>query len=352
MQIDSYFSTVDTDAKAYLLGWLASDGEMEPDDAGVSLYVRERDSEILVKIRNAIGHDLSIHPKMSKDVLGFTLASKQVAADVKKLLDANPSGPVAFPALATDALKWAFVRGYFDGNGAINVPTHRGEGSMPHPRLDLQSPSPRLLDAIAAFCGMPSERKGEHLYLGGNNALDFLARIYEGAPIAMWRKRELFFMWSAWVPGLSGSDHHGRAALFRWAKCHEGAMAPSKAHASDSGYDLTLIDVGQKAGNVQFFRTGIKIQPSFGWYFDLVPRSSITKTGYLLANSVGIIDRAYVGEVLVPLLKIDPSAPELPLPARIVQIVPRPIIHGEFVEVPSLEQSIRGSGGFGSTGQR
>ena len=70
----------------------------------------------------------------------------------------------------------------------------------------------------------------------------------------------------------------------------------------------------------------------------------------MLANAVGVIDRAYVGEVLVPLVEFDPAAPDLPLPARVVQLIPRPIVTGEVVEVAQLEDTARGSGGFGSTG--
>ena len=70
----------------------------------------------------------------------------------------------------------------------------------------------------------------------------------------------------------------------------------------------------------------------------------------MLANSVGVIDRAYTGEILVPLIKLDPNAPDLALPARIVQIIPRPIIAAEIVEVDDFDTTLRGDGGFGSTG--
>jgi dUTP pyrophosphatase len=111
-----------------------------------------------------------------------------------------------------------------------------------------------------------------------------------------------------------------------------------------------LIERDRRHGPVEFFRTGLKIQPAFGWYFDLLPRSSMCKSGYMLANSVGVIDRAYTGEILVALFKSDPNAPELALPARIVQIVPRQIIAAELVEVESFDETARGAGGFGSTG--
>jgi dUTP pyrophosphatase len=130
-----------------------------------------------------------------------------------------------------------------------------------------------------------------------------------------------------------------------------GAVAPSKRAASDSGFDLTLIDRWKTHGAIEFFRTGIRVQPAFGWYFDLVPRSSISKSGYMLANSVGIIDRGYTGEIFVPLVKVDPNAPDLELPNRLVQIIPRQIIAAELVEVTEFEDTVRGDGAFGSSGK-
>jgi dUTP pyrophosphatase len=120
---------------------------------------------------------------------------------------------------------------------------------------------------------------------------------------------------------------------------------------SDSGYDLTLIKKTKTVGMVEFFDTGIKVQPDFGWYFDVVARSSLTKTGYMVANAVGVIDRTYTGSILVPLIKIDQNAAPLTLPATVVQMIPRPIVHAEVVEVETLDDTERGAGGFGSTGR-
>jgi dUTP pyrophosphatase len=93
------------------------------------------------------------------------------------------------------------------------------------------------------------------------------------------------------------------------------------------------------------------VVPPPGWYFDVVPRSSIIKLGYLLANSVGVIDRSYRGEILVPLIKWDESAPDLELPQRVVQMVPRPVVHFRIEETQDLNAGLRGDRGFGSSGR-
>jgi dUTP pyrophosphatase len=73
----------------------------------------------------------------------------------------------------------------------------------------------------------------------------------------------------------------------------------------------------------------------------------------MLANNIGIIDRTYQGTVIVPLIKIDNNQPDLELPCRLVQIIPRQIQHLEPIEITEEEllSSERKSGSFGSTGK-
>jgi len=115
-------------------------------------------------------------------------------------------------------------------------------------------------------------------------------------------------------------------------------------------YDLTIIEKIKQVGDVELFTTGIKIKPEFGWYTIVVPRSSIIKSGYMLANSIGIIDRTYIGEVIIALRKTNVLMPDIKLPCRIAQLIPQPIIHMVIEEVDELPNSDRGEYGFGSTG--
>jgi dUTPase len=135
---------------------------------------------------------------------------------------------------------------------------------------------------------------------------------------------------------------------FRYSKNDPEAIPPYKARASDSGYDLTLIKLIKKVNNIEFYDTGISIEPPKNMYFDLVGRSSISKTGYMLANNIGIIDQSYRGNIIVPLIKIDSQFPNLELPVRLVQIIPRSIEH--LIPIESfLSDSNRNDKGFGST---
>lgn len=145
--------------------------------------------------------------------------------------------------------------------------------------------------------------------------------------------------------------YDGKIMGFSWSKLHPEAKPPEKHHPSDSGFDLTIIREISRHGNLVVYGTGIGVTTAHGWYFQLVPRSSLAKRGYMLANSVGIIDQGYSGEIMAPLIKIDPEAAPLTLPCRCLQIIPTPVIHFDFPEVQSLSKTVRNSGGFGSTGQ-
>lgn len=137
---------------------------------------------------------------------------------------------------------------------------------------------------------------------------------------------------------------------FQFKKLSDLAVAPAKAHACDSGYDLVLVRKVKEENGVVLYDTDIAVQPPHDIYFDLVGRSSIFKTGYMLANNIGIIDQSYRSSIKVALVKINKDLPDLPLPARVVQIIPRHVIHLEPKEVDELDETARGEGGFGSTG--
>ena len=139
---------------------------------------------------------------------------------------------------------------------------------------------------------------------------------------------------------------------FRYKLTHENAVPPARARGSDSGFDLTIVDKVKSFGKVTLYTTGVIVQPGSGFYFDLVPRSSISKTGYMMANNIGIIDQSYTGEVMVALLKHDDEADDIQLPCRIAQLIPRRWMNVSGVKVDSFDETARNTGGFGSTDEK
>ncbi len=87
--------------------------------------------------------------------------------------------------------------------------------------------------------------------------------------------------------------------IVRFKKSRPDAVTPFKARESDSGFDLTILEKVKTNGMVEMYDTGIAVQHvTPGWYFDMVPRSSIIKTGYILANSVGVIDHIFFSDAI------------------------------------------------------
>jgi dUTP pyrophosphatase len=131
------------------------------------------------------------------------------------------------------------------------------------------------------------------------------------------------------------------------------AIIPSKAHPLDTGYDVSVVRIVKEnfGPGVVLYGTGLVVRPPDGYYIDLIARSSLCKMGYIIANSVGVIDAQYRGELCIPLAKISNDALPLQLPARIAQIVIRELHVCDIEEVDEIGSTQRGSNGFGSSGK-
>lgn len=128
---------------------------------------------------------------------------------------------------------------------------------------------------------------------------------------------------------------------------------PTYAHPGDAGADLVSaeslrLDPGQRA----LVGTGVSIALPDGYVAFVVPRSGLaTKHGITIVNSPGTVDAGYRGEIKVTLLNTDASAPyDIAVGDRIAQLIVMPVSRANFIPVETLPESVRGEGGFGSTG--
>lgn len=132
-----------------------------------------------------------------------------------------------------------------------------------------------------------------------------------------------------------------------------GLEAPSYAHPGDAGADLRAReDVVLQPGERKLVPTGVAIALPFGYVALIHPRSGLaTKHGLTIVNAPGTVDAGYRGEISVTLLNTDASqAIELKRGDRIAQMVIQRVEHAQFLPVTELNESVRGTGGFGSTG--
>ncbi|WP_139794727.1 dUTP diphosphatase [Saccharomonospora piscinae] len=128
---------------------------------------------------------------------------------------------------------------------------------------------------------------------------------------------------------------------------------PSYAHPGDAGADLvTTSDVRLEPGERAVVGTGVAVALPDGYAGFVHPRSGLAaRTGLSIVNAPGTVDSGYRGEIRVCLVNLDPREPiALRRGDRIAQLVVQRVERAEFVEVAQLDETVRGAGGYGSTG--
>lgn len=138
-------------------------------------------------------------------------------------------------------------------------------------------------------------------------------------------------------------------------RLHDGVELPFYATTGSAGMDLKAAiqePIVLKKGEIQFIPTGIAISiPDASYGAFIFARSGLAcKYGIALANSVGVIDSDYRGEIKCALINLGQEEFVISPGDRIAQMVFMPVAQVNLQEVDDLDETERGSGGFGSTG--
>ena len=132
-----------------------------------------------------------------------------------------------------------------------------------------------------------------------------------------------------------------------------GLPLPSYATAGAAGMDVVAAeDITIAPGGRHAVATGVALAIPEGYEVQVRPRSGLAlKHGVTCLNTPGTIDSDYRGEVKVILANLGDAAFQILRGDRIAQLVPAPVQRAEIDEVADLDETARGSGGFGSTGR-
>ena len=130
------------------------------------------------------------------------------------------------------------------------------------------------------------------------------------------------------------------------------AVIPQYAKQSDAGLDLTAVSKNMTDDFVEY-GTGLSVEIPDGYVGLLFPRSSVSKYDLVLANSVGVVDAGYRGEVKLRFkhLQYAGGFNIYKIGDKVAQLIIPPIPKIELIEVDELSDSERGEGGFGHTGK-
>lgn len=141
----------------------------------------------------------------------------------------------------------------------------------------------------------------------------------------------------------------------RIKKINENAIIPTYGTEYSAGADLyALLDSAVEIAphETTFIHTGISVEIPEGYCGLIFARSSMgAKRGLAPANKVGVIDADYRGEIMVTLHNHSEIPATVAPDERIAQLAIVPFLKAEFEEADELSDTVRGEGGFGSTGK-
>ncbi|MEE1003586.1 MAG: dUTP diphosphatase [Acutalibacteraceae bacterium] len=139
-------------------------------------------------------------------------------------------------------------------------------------------------------------------------------------------------------------------------KLNENAVLPTYGSSSAAGADLYACNTEKivvSAHKTVMVPTGLSMEIPEGYAGLIYARSGIaSKRGLAPANKVGVVDSDYRGEVMVALHNHSDIDAEIDVNERIAQLVIAPFLKVEFNETDELSDTVRGEGGFGSTGKK
>ncbi len=190
---DDFFKKVDTEQKAYIVGFIASDGSLAKNGV-ISISIKNTDREILRKIRDTVCKEVPIVKIKNRNMIVLRFCSKTMVKDICRWLQIHPGkkdSKVRMPKIK-NKLKWHFLRGFFDGDGTVRK---KKEGRY----IDcaIYTNSDKMREGIEKLCKIRCTNNNKWKYIGwyGDNARKFLKKLYSKADIYMERKYRNYLEW-------------------------------------------------------------------------------------------------------------------------------------------------------------
>ena len=325
--LDSFFDNI-TEDKSYFLGWIISQYHTISDNKTLLVKDIIENETFIIQIKNIF--DTSIKINKYYNEYSFEINSQNFIEHLlHKLHLIIDSSTVEYPI--------EFVRGYFEYNGVISY-----NNDDKNPECLIKGEYVHIINEIIK---LPSILFKELLVYDSVNSVDFLGMIYKNSSGLM--NQKLYYEYISFL----GYKKLYDLPICKVFKSNIDAVIPSKVRESDVGYDLSIIKYHKQLNDITaLYDTGIRLKVDHGYYAEIYPRSSLSKSGYMLANSVGIIDRGYTDNIYVALTKLNPGSPDIEFPFRCCQIIFRKQEHFNIIETNTdFNNTNRNIGGFGST---
>lgn len=328
--------------EVYLLGWVIGNANIYDDK--IFFFIKNCNKDIVSKLYKIFINTLNVsindlHYNINKNSdFYLKVTCNSFIRTIIHLLGLSTKDNVKksyyktdlkYPDISKDVLPF-FVRGIFDSSGYIfkNKNNDICCGIRMYSKYFLL----KLLNQMSISTNVTYNKKYNNYYftLTNMNALDFLQIIYSenlsnnldpysiSSELILNRKYDMY---------KNLRDSYNGSLYFKYYKTDKYAVSPFKMYYSDTGYNLTLVKKLKSIDGIEFYDTCIRIEPMLGYYFDLISKQLLLQTGYMLTESVNIIDSSYRENIVVSLVKVDKCKPDLILPCSLIQIIPRNSLH-------------------------
>jgi len=388
---EDFFNIIDSPLKAYILGVVVFNNKNADDIDNLNIVinlnnVKDNDNkqrsisygyykdlkdedkkhypyfnniDTLVKHLSKLGNIKYIENTCITGIIELTITSQKIKDNITSWLNINSIHNIKDCDLTDFITKCynydvnifnQFVRAYIEKYASIIYDT-----------INITFYNEKLADIIIKLYDIPyNKQKNINNYViqyNSVNMIDLLGKIYSNYECPYYNN---------YIYTYNNRDGKSIPCIKVFKTCDE-AVIPSKVRYSDAGYDLTIIKEHKRlTSNTVIYDTGIKLEIPNGYYVEIVPRSSISRSGYMLANNVGIIDQGYRGNIYIALTKINEETPTITdladwrLPWKCCQMIVKKQIYSKLVVCDSgdsgdsgqndIGKSNRGTGAFGSTG--
>lgn len=341
MTNEQYFKTIDSEIKAYILGLIAFNIKDVYQDA-IIVQIDTNVSKLIKTELENVGTDFDqdIFAIKSPVIIEHLLKHLNVSElkntkdiDISYFIHNNKRNHVV-----------EFLKAFYEKYATINRYEDETSHCSPEYVCNITAYCKGNLNAFAEFFQIPHKSQNifnlSQISYVNVNIIDLLGIIYNKHDIRI--KDSLYIQFLKML--------NLERPILKYIKITPDAVTPTKANFSDVGYDISITGQHKVLGtNTALYNTGLKLEIPIGYYVELVPRSSISKSGYMLANSIGIIDCSYKGELLVALTKINSETHDIEFPFRCCQIIMRKQNFPDMVEISQIETTKRSEGGFGSS---
>lgn len=252
-----FFKKIDSEAKAYFLGFILGDGHISNGKSKmVTIKIQENDEKILKTLIDEIGGDLKQIRHGREGFVDVNIASQEWIKDLNRL--GVPSGKKAY--IETDVLKNVpkelqnhFIRGIFDADGSVVIDRKRGDGLIY--LLVIMSGTKTICSQFKHFCGLKSKISTQKNINGVTHRITktltsteqvdhFISKLYENSTIFLKRKREKFEEYKKirepYEKGLNKWRKGHLAKINRGVKLYKEGLTPNEIKKK-SGLDIKLL---------------------------------------------------------------------------------------------------------------